>query len=98
MDFAQPNYLFCFLPLILIGLLIAFLTRRKEVAIAKLGTPDLIARLSVTVNHTGRRWQLVLWFVALSFEFVLQEEHTHQIPGRAGARGTTCTGRGRVRG
>ncbi len=66
MDFAQTNYLFCFIPLILIGLLIAFLTRRKEVAIAKLGAPDLIARLSATVNHTGRRWQLVLWFVALS--------------------------------
>jgi Ca-activated chloride channel family protein len=66
MDFAQPNYLLCFMPLILIGLLIAFLTRRKEAAIAKLGMPDLIARLSATVNHTGRRWKLVLWFVALS--------------------------------
>ena len=66
MDFAQPNYLLCFMPLILIGLLIAFLTRRKEAAIAKLGMPDLIARLSATVNYTGRRWKLVLWFVALS--------------------------------
>jgi Ca-activated chloride channel family protein len=66
MDFALPNYLLCFMPLILIGLLIAFLTRRKEAAIAKLGMPDLIARLSATVNHTGRRWKLVLWFVALS--------------------------------
>jgi Ca-activated chloride channel family protein len=66
MDFSQPTYFLCFIPLILTGLLVAFLARRKEAAIARLGRPQLIERLSATVNWRGRRWKLILWFTALS--------------------------------
>jgi Ca-activated chloride channel family protein len=67
MDFAQPIFLSCFVPLLLIGLLLFYLARRKEIAVARLGSPELMARLSARVNHTGRRWKVILWFVALFF-------------------------------
>ncbi len=70
MDFAQPSYLLCFGPLLLLGLLLMWLARRKETAITRLGAPQLIARLSASVNHRGRRWQMVLWFIALSLLIV----------------------------
>lgn len=35
--------------------------------IARLGTPELIAKLSTTVNQSGRRWRIALWFVAFVF-------------------------------
>jgi Ca-activated chloride channel family protein len=70
MKFAEPVYLNCLVPLALLGLLLFFLARRQKAAIARLGTPELIAKLSATVNWRGRRWQMVLWFVALSFLIV----------------------------
>jgi Ca-activated chloride channel family protein len=70
MDFAQPLFLTCFIPLVLIGLLIYFLARRTDLALARLGSPQLIARLSASVNQRGRRWKIVLWFVALSLVIV----------------------------
>ncbi|MEW5957742.1 MAG: VWA domain-containing protein [Chloroflexota bacterium] len=66
MDFAQPFFLACFIPLVLVGLLIYGLVRRTDRALARLGSPPLIARLSASVNRRGRRWQLALWFAALS--------------------------------
>ncbi len=70
MDFAQPAYFYCFIPLILLGLLFNWLTRRKELALARFGAPSLVARLSATVNFSGRRWKTILWFVALSLVVV----------------------------
>ncbi len=67
MDFAQPTYLTYFIPLLFMGLLLAFLAKRKEAAIARLGRPELIAKLSATVNWSGRRWKTGLWFIALAF-------------------------------
>lgn len=67
MDFAQPIYFLCFIPLIGVGLLLLFLNKRKEAAIARLGMPALVNKLSAKVNWSGRRWKLILWFVALSF-------------------------------
>ena len=67
MDFAQPIYLTCFIPLLLLGVLLAFLARRKKAMIARLGTPELIAKLSTTVNQSGRRWRTALWFVVFVF-------------------------------
>ena len=67
MDFAQPAFLYCFIPLGLLGLLVWYLARRKDAALARIGTPNLIARLSASVNRAGRRWKTVLWFVALGF-------------------------------
>lgn len=65
--FAEPIYLACFIPLLCLGLLIAFLAKRKAAAIARLGAPGLITRLSATVNWSGRRWKLFFWFVAVIF-------------------------------
>jgi Ca-activated chloride channel family protein len=39
--------------------------RRREAALARLGNPGLVRRLSATVNWRGRRWRNLLWFVAL---------------------------------
>ncbi len=65
--FAQPIYLACFLPLLLLGLAIFMLNKNKEAAIARLGASQLIAKLSANVNWRGRRWQMRLWFLALAF-------------------------------
>jgi Ca-activated chloride channel family protein len=35
--------------------------------VARLGAPELIAKLGAAVNWRGRRWQLALWFLALVF-------------------------------
>jgi Ca-activated chloride channel homolog len=67
MDFAQPIYFSCFIPLILLGLLLVFLTRRDRVMLARLGAPPLIAKLSATINRSGRRWRMILWLLALVF-------------------------------
>jgi Ca-activated chloride channel family protein len=67
MDFAQPIYLTCFIPLLLLGVFLTLLTRRKGAMIARLGAPQLIAKLSATVNQSGRRWRTALWFVVFVF-------------------------------
>jgi Ca-activated chloride channel family protein len=67
MDFAQPLYLTCFIPLLLLAGLFYWLARHKAAAIARLGAPELLARLSATVNHAGRRWKNRLWFAAMIF-------------------------------
>lgn len=67
MDFAEPIYLTCFIPLLLLGIFLALLARRKEALIARLGAPQLIAKLSATVNQSGRRWRTALWFVVFVF-------------------------------
>ncbi len=70
MDFAEPTYLICFVPLLLLGLLLFFLSKHKQAAINRLGAPQLIARLSAAVNWPGRRWQTGLWFLALALVIV----------------------------
>jgi Ca-activated chloride channel family protein len=70
MDFAEPTYLFCFGPLLGLGLLLYLFARRKKVALNRLGAPQLVARLSASVNGAGRRWQTMLWFVALALIIV----------------------------
>ncbi len=67
MDLAQPLYLLCFIPLLVLALLLAVLARRKRTLVARLGAPELVAKLSATVNRRGRRWRMVLWFLALMF-------------------------------
>jgi Ca-activated chloride channel family protein len=70
MDFAEPSYLICFGPFWLLGLLLYFLSRRKQAALNRLGTPQLIAKLSTTVNWSGRRWQTTLWFLAMALVII----------------------------
>ncbi|NJN94353.1 MAG: VWA domain-containing protein [Anaerolineales bacterium] len=70
MDFAEPLYLTCFAPLLLLALLLFYLSKRKQAALDRLGAPQLIARLSAAVNWSGRRWQIRLRFVALALVIV----------------------------
>lgn len=70
MDFAEPFYLICFGPLWLLGLLLYILSKRKQAAINRLGAPQLIAKLSATVNWSGRRWQTTLWFLAMALVII----------------------------
>jgi Ca-activated chloride channel family protein len=70
MNFAEPIYLICFIPLWLLALLLYILGKRKQAAMNRLGTPQLIARLSAAVNGSGRRWQIALWFLALALVIV----------------------------
>lgn len=63
MRFAEPTYFFCLIPLGLLALLLFFLATRQKAAISRLGAPQLINKLSASVNWKGRRWQMRLWFV-----------------------------------
>jgi Ca-activated chloride channel family protein len=63
--FAEPGYLWCFVPLILLGALLLVLARQQHAAIKRLGSPHLIAKLSANVNWKGRRWQTWLFFGAI---------------------------------
>ena len=63
--FAEPLYLFCFVPLLLMGILLIYLRRRQERAVTRLGTIELVNRLSANVNWRGRRWRVRLWFMAM---------------------------------
>lgn len=66
MTFATPIFLYSLIVL-LPALLLFFIwaNRRREAALARLGNPTLVQRLSATVNWPGRRWRSILWFVTL---------------------------------
>jgi Ca-activated chloride channel family protein len=66
MIFARPDYLYLLLFIPLAALLLAWSARRKRAAVARLGTPALIAALSASVSQARRRWKTVLWFTALA--------------------------------
>jgi Ca-activated chloride channel homolog len=70
MNFAEPRFFYCLIPLVLLGIVLYILNKRHKAAIGRLGAPDLISRLSATVNWRGRRWQTSLWFLALFFLIV----------------------------
>src|SRR5687768_15887518 len=70
MNFAEPRFFYCLIPLLLLGIILYILNKRHKAAVGRLGTPDLISRLSATVNWRGRRWQTSLWFLALFFLIV----------------------------
>ncbi len=66
MNFAQPAFLtlLILVPIAIIGLLWA--DRQRKVTLNQLGDPDLLYRLSASVNWRGRRNKTVLWLVALT--------------------------------
>ncbi|MBN1995046.1 MAG: VWA domain-containing protein [Anaerolineae bacterium] len=70
MDFAQPIYLTCFIPLILLAFILALLARWERAQLSRLGAPQLIAKLSAAVNRRGRRWRMALWFLVLVFSII----------------------------
>jgi Ca-activated chloride channel family protein len=46
-------------------LFVIWAARRHKAALARLGNPALVKRLSSSVNWRGRRWRTVVWFVVL---------------------------------
>jgi Ca-activated chloride channel family protein len=66
MTFGQAQLLYGLILIPLMALLLLWAARQKKGAVARLGNPALIERLSQSVNRRGRRWQIVLWFVALT--------------------------------
>ncbi len=69
--FAQPTYLYL-MPVVVGGLalLLWWSERRRRAALARLGNPVLISRLSAEVNTRGRQWQRLLWLVAAALLMV----------------------------
>jgi Ca-activated chloride channel family protein len=65
MRFAEPYYLYCFIPLLLLGGALWLLSRRQRAILNRFGSPELVKKLSASVNWRGRRWQIRLWFAAL---------------------------------
>ncbi|MCB0227186.1 MAG: BatA domain-containing protein, partial [Anaerolineae bacterium] len=66
MEFAKPFFLY--IAIILVPLAFLFLRwaeRRRQAAIARIGSPALVARISQSVNRRGRRWQTGLWVMAM---------------------------------
>ena len=67
MTFANPIFLYgSFILLPVLALFVLWAARRRQAALARLGNPTLVQRLSSSVNWRGRRWRAVLWFVALA--------------------------------
>ena len=66
MTFAKPIFLYGLILLPLMFLFVMWAGRRRQAALARLGNPSLVERLSSSVNWRGRRWRTVLWFVALT--------------------------------
>jgi Ca-activated chloride channel family protein len=68
MTFANPIFLYgLFILLPMLALFVLWAARRRQAALARLGNPTLVQRLSSSVNWRGRRWRTLLWFVALTF-------------------------------
>ena len=67
MYFGQPEFLYGLILLPVIALIWQWAAGRRRAALARLGEPRLIERLSANVNWEGRRWQAFLWFMALLF-------------------------------
>ena len=70
MTFAEPDYLYALALMPLIALFMVWAGRRRQSAIASLGDPSLIDRLSLSVDWRGRRVRSWLWFVALALLIV----------------------------
>lgn len=70
MRFAEPYYFLCLIPLV--GLALAFfaLNRYQYKTLQRLGTPELVQKLSASVNWRGRKWQSRLWYISLFFVIV----------------------------
>ena len=66
MTFAEPVFIYGLILLPLMFLFVLWAAQRREAALARLGNPSLVRRLSSSVNWRGRRWRTALWFVALT--------------------------------
>ncbi|OQY48962.1 MAG: hypothetical protein B6242_00785 [Anaerolineaceae bacterium 4572_78] len=65
MYFGQPEFLYALILIPLMAFFMSLTARFRRLAMKKLGHVELLARLSKSVNWTGRRWQIFLWFIIL---------------------------------
>lgn len=66
MTFAHPQLLILLTLIPAFLFFVAWANKQRKAQLEKLGDRRLIDRLSDTVNWTGRRWKIALWFVALT--------------------------------
>ncbi|MFQ5577312.1 MAG: VWA domain-containing protein [Anaerolineae bacterium] len=66
MTFGHPQFLYGLILIPAFALFLLWMSKRKQAALARLGNPALLNRLSQSVNRRGRRWQTGLWFAALA--------------------------------
>ncbi len=70
MTFGHSQLLFGLILLPMAILFMVWANRRRQVAIARLGHPALIARLSESINWRGRWWRKRLWLLTLALLLV----------------------------
>jgi len=70
MTFANPQFLWALLLVPAVMLLLLFAERSRQAAVVRLGDPNLIKRLSRSVNWKGRKWQNRLWLLALALTII----------------------------
>ncbi len=70
MRFAAPYYFLCLIPLVGLALTFFALNRYQYKTLQRLGTPELVQKLSASVNWRGRKWQSRLWYISLFFVIV----------------------------
>ena len=66
MSFENPGFLAALLLVPLAGLFVYWADKQRQRALARLGNPGLLARLSESVNWRGRKWRTALWLAALA--------------------------------
>jgi Ca-activated chloride channel family protein len=67
MTFAKPTFLFFLILIPIFAAFFAWANGWRKATLAKLGDQHLINQLSANVNWHGRRWRIILWFVAYTF-------------------------------
>lgn len=65
-DFAEPRLLYLLLLLPAALLIFVWSSRARRRALARWGTPALVARLSANLSYPRRRWKALLWLLALA--------------------------------
>lgn len=70
MSFAKPLYLLALFIIPLLGLFFWWAGRAQQKALSRLGSKELIARLTANVNRPARRGQKWLWLAALTLFIV----------------------------
>ncbi len=70
MTFAKPIFLYSLIMVPMMALFMLWAKRRRQAALARLGNPTLVRRLSSTVNWRGRRWRNGLWLLTLTMLIV----------------------------
>ncbi len=65
MTFGAPQYLYALIALPALMAFVWWAFSRHAATVRRIGDPDLIERLSLTVNRGMRRRRLVLWFIGI---------------------------------